>query len=265
MLTEKRYKISLTTKEPFRVGGKEDPLTGVHNPVAKVGGKIVIPGPSLKGALRAQIESYLIDKYYHPASNSWPEAKKPFQPCIPCDQRLISPDERKLIGRYKDGIGACHYPCTERKCRSYQHSICPACYLLGSQGINGFVRVPFLSAETTTSELYSASIDRATGTVKEGANWPYELIPDGTEFTGELVVLLEDSLRGCKLGEPRPLSDRTSGDLWLKDNKGKADEAFQSEFIKTYILERLKAVTILGGYKSKGFGEVEIRVEETAE
>jgi len=64
MLHEKTVTVTITTKEPLRIGGKKDPLSGADNPVTRVGGKLVIPGSSLKGALRAEIEKFLIDSYY---------------------------------------------------------------------------------------------------------------------------------------------------------------------------------------------------------
>jgi len=64
MITEKAYRLTVRTSEPLRIGAKKDPPSGADNPVTRVGGSIAIPGSSLKGALRNQIESYLIDKLY---------------------------------------------------------------------------------------------------------------------------------------------------------------------------------------------------------
>ena len=64
--------------EPLRIGAAEDPRSGIHNPVAMVGEKVVIPGSSLKGALRAQMEQFLIETYYDDNSQSWLPDKIPF-------------------------------------------------------------------------------------------------------------------------------------------------------------------------------------------
>lgn len=129
-------------------------------------------------------------------------------------------------------------------------------------GLNGFVEIPFLYAEGSASELYSSRIDRGTKTVATGANRLYELVPDGTTFTGQLIVMLEDTVLDWKLGEPRKLGEmRTSGDKWLEGKKGRVDEKSQSEFINSYIIERLKRVNLLGGYKSKGFGTIMMEVK----
>ena len=58
MIKEKNIQIQAITKEPLRIGGKKDPLSGADNPVTRVGGRLVIPGSSLKGALRAEIERF---------------------------------------------------------------------------------------------------------------------------------------------------------------------------------------------------------------
>jgi len=259
VLKEKIFKVQLKTKEPLRIGGKKDPLSGADNPVTKIGGKLVVPGSSLKGVLRNAIEQYLIDIYYE--NGKWKEGYEHFKPCIPGAE--LSDDEEKLVssGKYRDQNGTCRYPCTDKNCgNNRSHSICPVCYLLGSMGLNGFVKVPFLYANTSATELYSSRIDRATKTVPNikgaGANRPYELVPDGTVFAGTLTVLLEDTVFGWKLGESRNLGEaRTLGDKWLE-----LEKKTQEDFIKAYIIDRLTSIKVIGGYKSKGFGAVEISV-----
>lgn len=258
MIKEKSLQIQLTTKEPLRIGGKKDPLSGAENPVTRVGGKLAIPGSSLKGAMRAEIERFLIDLYY--SNGKWKDGFEHFKPCIPADE--LSADEIQLVraGKYRDQGGNCRYPCTDKKCgNKINHSICPVCYLLGSMGLNGFIKVPFLYADTSASELYSSRIDRATKTIAQGTNRPYELVSDGTVFKGTLTVLLEDTILNWKLGEPRDLGEtRTLGDKWVEGKK--LDEKAQEDFIKTHIIERLEAIKVIGGYKSKGFGTVEISI-----
>jgi CRISPR/Cas system CSM-associated protein Csm3 (group 7 of RAMP superfamily) len=263
MLNERTLSVVVRTKEPFRIGGKQDPLSGADNPVTKVGGRLVIPGSTLKGALRARIEEFLIDTYY--SNGSWKNGYEDFMPCIPGAKGSISNDEKLLMKsrKYRNQEETCHYPCDDRRCgNGVNHSICPVCYLLGSMGLNGFVKVPFLYAEGSPSELYSSRIDRATRTVAKGTNRPYELVSDGTAFTGQLIVLLEDSVLGWKLGEPRQFGEsRTNGDKWLDGSKGKADEGTQQKIMDEYIIERLRSIDRIGGFKSKGFGSVEVEIK----
>ncbi len=265
MIQESKYKIELVTKTPMRIGGKEDPTSGLHNPVAMVGKKPVVPGSTLKGALRVEIENFLIEQYYDKVSNRWKEGKETMRPCIPATK--LSKDEEDVLnkGYYKHynlskkdagdslkGKG-CHYP-SDRDCKE-NHTICPACYLLGAMGTIGFVRVPFLFADISSGELYSTRLDRVHGTVVVGTNREYQLIPQGTTFTGNLNVIKKNDILKWELGKPRPLKERTGGDAWLPSSEWTTENIIQK-----LIIERLQNIKLIGGYKSKGFGNVEIKV-----
>ena len=112
----REFKMQVITKEPFRIGGKKDPLSGADNPVTKIGGRLAIPGSSLKGALRNELERFLIDTYHK--DGKWAEGHEHFQPCIPGAQ--FSADEKRLIkiGKYRNQSRTCHYPCDRRNCRN---------------------------------------------------------------------------------------------------------------------------------------------------
>lgn len=242
----KRLEVTLITKEPFRIGAFEDVMSAIHNPVATVGGRAVIQGSSLKGALRTAIEEYLIQKY-----SDIPEMK----PCIPSPENTLSQDEKELIekGKYRGG-GGCFY--SERNKSS---SICPVCYLLGATGVSGFVRVPYLYSDVTPEELYAVRIDRATNVVREKTNRDYQIIKDGAEFKGELEILIKDPRRNWTLGEKRPIGIKERGfygDNWL-DGEWNAEK-----IIRELIKKRLESIDILGGFKSRGCGKVEIEVSE---
>lgn len=246
MITKKTYTITLKTNEPFRIGGKIDPLSGADNPVTVVGGRVCIPGPSLKGAFRAQIERWLFDNYFDQSSNSW---KYPsITPCIPATK--LSRDEEELVKkkRYKEGKG-CVY--------SSNSTICPACYLLGAPSLVGFVMVPFLFTNIPQQSLYSSRMERASLKVMEGTNRPYQLVPPNAEFKGELEVLWEDTLLQWKLGEPRPLHENPDADRWLKEGDWTGEKV-----LKELIIDRLESLDRLGGYRSKGFGKVSVKLTE---
>src|SRR3990172_3013233 len=129
MITEQKYEVKLETLEPFRIGGKPDPLSASDNPVAIVGSQVVIPGSSLKGALRSQIEQYLIGQFYTPDRKQWQTDKVAWQPCLAGTQP--SEDEKQLIAQKKYRVeNSCSYP----PGRDAQNkSVCPACYFLGAQ------------------------------------------------------------------------------------------------------------------------------------
>jgi len=94
------YEIVLRTESPFRVGRKKDPFTTIDQHIIMIGNRVVIPGTTLKGALREAIERYLIENY----SN-----KPGMRPCLPATPQTVTPDEMELIhqGKYK-GAG-CHF------------------------------------------------------------------------------------------------------------------------------------------------------------
>jgi len=255
MITERAYDVKISTTEPLRIGAKKDPLSGADNPVTRVGASLAIPGSSLKGALRNQIETYLIDKFFR--GGKWEAGREEWKPCIPGAE--LSADERRLTrdGKYRDQEGTCHYPCTD-KCRGQTHSVCPVCYLLGAMTLPGFIRVPFLLAEGGSNELFSLRLDRATKTVPQvGRGGPartYELVPQGTTFSGKLYITLEDTVTGWRLGQARLLGERgTQGDKWLE-----GQTFTQDALLKEFVLDRLAAIKVIGGYKSKGFGRIEV-------
>jgi CRISPR/Cas system CSM-associated protein Csm3 (group 7 of RAMP superfamily) len=251
-----RYNIILETKEPFRIGALESPITGVHNPVARIGGKVVAQGPSLKGALRAEIERHIIENYLDSPG---------MKPCIPSAERTLTQGERKLIevGPFKRG-GSCQYReerrRRERRPPGEEDYICPVCYLLGAQGIVGFVRVPYLFTDAMPEELYAIRIDRAAGTVAKGTSRDYQIMAPNIRFEGTMEVLIHDPMRNWRLGKPRPLPDEvTRGDIWLKEG-GWSQERILDELI----VQRMQSIKLLGGFKSLGCGKVSIHLEQVS-
>ncbi len=239
-----RYSIELTTLEPFRIGSPKSVLSSIDNAIARSGGKVVVQGSSLKGALRGEIECYLHERY------STVEAMKP---CIPSSPNTLSPEENALIksGKFK-GPG-----CVYQEGRG---SICPACYLLGAQSLMGFVKVPYLYSDALPEEQYAVRIDRARGTVVDRTNRTYQEIPKDVTFIGALEVMLEDPLRNWKLGTARPLTRDDRGNPRTPDRWLEAHPRETNEFLKEFVLDRLQAIRVIGGYKSKGFGSIAIKL-----
>ena len=242
-----RHEITLTSLEPFRIGAPQDVMEGVDNPIATIGGRAAVLGPTLKGALRANIEKHLIEQYPN---------DEDMKPCIPSSESTLSDEERKLIStRIFRAGGSCLF-----SRRNKSSSICPACYLLGAQGLVGFVRVPFLMTDVTPEELYSVRIDRAAGVVSERTNREYQILPQGTQFIGVLEILMQD-FKGWEMGKHRQTIEggTCQGDKWLK-GKGWSADKIKTEFI----LDRLTSITLLGGFKSKGCGKVSIQIRAVA-
>lgn len=266
MKETRKYRITLTTLGPLHVGGLDDPLGAEDNPVAMIGGRPCIPGPTLKGALRAELERYLIST-----------EKEGLRPCLtstspsPAEEALTSgatafyrPRPCALRARSTGGNGQKKED-TSRGAEQKQKPICPACYVLGAMGLVGFVSLPFLMAQgdVTPESLYSSRIDRVTGTVV-GGNRSYQVIKPGAQFTGRMDVLLEDKVVGWSFGAKRPVrtpsGDALEVDQWLDDTAAIAGS--RDELLTRLVVDRLKAIDLIGGYRSKGFGAVKIEVAE---
>jgi CRISPR/Cas system CSM-associated protein Csm3 (group 7 of RAMP superfamily) len=254
----KLYKVRVETLQPFRIGANVDPMSDIEGPITMLGGEIVIQGSSLKGALRAQIEEYLVLNF--PKDSA-------MQSCIPAADNNLSPDERRLIdeGKFKRG-GNCGYDYKNRD----KMFLCPPCYLLGTMGLVGFVQVPYLyvTNDINVEEMYANRRDRGSNRVADRANRSMQLLPKGTVFEGTLEVILEDRLRGWKLGTPRNLQAGVTKenpnpvyfDEWLK--KSGWDQA---RVLKELIVNRLTSIKRLGGQASKGFGNVEVTVTDVGQ
>ena len=243
----KAIKLRITALSPIRIGAKRSPMGITDSPIVKIGGKYAIPGSTLKGTLRGRIEEYLIDKY-----SNIPEMK----PCIPTSRNTISQEEQKLIksGKYRSD-GSCEYPKT--------NSICPACYFLGANGLVGFVSIPFLYTNNSAELMYSVRIDRAKGTAADRTNRDYQVLPQETVFEGDIEIVLEDTVKGWKLGKKR-IGLQKDVDKWLDEKSVKSKKKFsemeQNDLIKEFIEERLLEISQIGGQKSKGAGKIKIEI-----
>lgn len=248
-----KYKIELKTLEPFRIGASKDVMSTFDNPVATIGGRVVVQGSTLKGFLRNQIEEYLIDKYSDIRS---------MKPCIPSSERTLSADEKLLIasGKYR-GKGACSY--SSEDMRNKSDSICPACYFLGAMGLNGFVRIPYLYTETKPEELYSVRLDRAKDTVVEKTNRDYQIMADNVSFIGTIEVMSQNTINNWTLGKIRSIQDNQKLDGWLNETSKKYNKRFidltMTELAEEFLVERISGAHIIGGFKSKGCGKVLIK------
>jgi CRISPR/Cas system CMR subunit Cmr4 (Cas7 group RAMP superfamily) len=240
-----RYTVELRVLQPFHIGAFQDPMSDVHNPFTTLGGVPVVQGSSLKGALRAQLEEYLILNY--------PD-QPAMQPCIPAPWNNLSTDERDLVNYRGQKRAYRGESCGAQRGRPYR--LCPTCYLLGTMGLIGFVQVPYLYlvSEDDIEEVYQNRRDRATDTVAHGANRTMQAIPQGAVFSGELEVLLRDEIRDWTLSRDRRL--KAFRDEWLEGNPYRD----QAAFVKEFILDRLEAIPRMGGMISKGFGGVQITV-----
>jgi CRISPR/Cas system CSM-associated protein Csm3 (group 7 of RAMP superfamily) len=266
------FRIEVTTMEPLHIGGTSHILSDVHNPIVLLNEDVpAIPGTSLKGAWRSKIERYLIGYLENNGRLSKGE-ELGIKPCIPASAQTLSEDEKQFAqneGKYK------RRRFFNKEARSFENRytteldpcdydrdsdyICPACYLLGAQTLHGFIRVPFLTPVKGQKEvdvlLYSIREDRAKGGAARGTNRGWYVVNPGIKFEGEVEILLEDKLRGWRFGEERGKLKYKGLDRWLKDKQWTVEK-----IKKELIAQCLESINILGGYKSRGCGKVQIRV-----
>jgi len=205
------------------------------------------------------MERYLISKFYDAEKRKWKDGYEELRPCIPNPKRSAEEEALVKAGRYRSATCAYSAQPGDR--------ICPVCYLLGAQGLVGFVNVPFLVAESSqVQSLYSLRIDRGTGTGParkgEGGNRPYEVVRPKVNFTGKLTVLMDDPARGWEFGKPRRLGDNIRPDEWLEKELWPDESLKGPDGLLNFLKQQLESIDIIGGYKSKGCGRVKIEVSE---
>ncbi len=137
----------------LRIGGHESTAPGeVDNPVIKNSeGYPIVPGSSLKGVLRTEMEKLLRS--------------------IIGEGNVCSPDEL----------------CKSKE--SSRKEECPACLLFGGAEMAGSIRIR--DATTNSQKTYirdGVEIDRRTRKAKDGAYYDIEVVPSGTVFKGEIMI-----------------------------------------------------------------------------
>jgi CRISPR-associated protein Csm3 len=150
--------------------GTEEGLTAVEQPVVKVGGVPVLPGSSLKGALRSLLESLL--------------SQNGILVCVPevviPQKSRHSPEEMR---KYAEKIG--------RKLPCDTDDLCPVCQIFGSAGVSS--RAMFLDAgpvgDVEVLERKHVAISRDTKTAAKRALFEIETIEPGAKFTGTIRII----------------------------------------------------------------------------
>lgn len=144
------YKV--ITISDLHVGGHESTApAAVDNPVIKDSrGYPIIPGSSLKGVLRSEMERLLRG----------------------LDIKACKPDSKP----YPEGL-----------CKSGKE--CTVCLLFGGREYAGSIRIRDATATTQRTTLRDGvSIDRKSRKAAKGRYYDIEVVPSGVEFNGEIVI-----------------------------------------------------------------------------
>jgi len=181
-------KVDYETLGSLSIGAGDQPQSTVDSPVVRIGGEPVIPGSSLKGALRSNIEAIL--------------AAHAVDVCVP--YTAIPNEVRKegKTGEYVKKIGRLQ-PCDP------QRKVCPVCQIFGTAGgrvgLSG--RAIVLDVQLADefdpailTERTHVAITRDMRSQAGGALVSVEAVDAGVEFTGEIrLVNPEDWMVGAIL------------------------------------------------------------------
>lgn len=182
---EKIVEIQATyeTLSSLAIGAGDQPQSTTESPVIRVGNEPVLPGSSLKGALRSTLEAILAA---NGVSVCVPHA------AIPSDYRRDrTKEDRQRKQQYLDGIGR-QPPCDPGG------EVCPVCDLFGTvggrSGLSG--RVMVLDARLTEEydpailmERTHVAITRDTRSQSGGALLTLEAVDAGVEFQNTIRII----------------------------------------------------------------------------
>jgi CRISPR/Cas system CSM-associated protein Csm3 (group 7 of RAMP superfamily) len=244
-------KIDIKVKDNsfLHIGAGKAPLTGKDVPVFEVDGRPVIPATSLKGAFRFQMEQLLVNKKNDLKTICGDNEK--IKPCIPAPKPTEA--ERKLVEKYREKL--CEIKFERDEIKPPEHGICPVCYFFGCAGLMGFLRIKnfwSLKGEHKVNQTCTRQ-DRATQTAAHGAILEGNQVKPDTTFKGEIWIVLKDT--SWQFGKVRKLGDKKL-DTWLESSENKGD--IQKLLIEKLMIPALNNIFVLGGWKSKGAGDVEL-------
>jgi len=180
--------VEYTTLGTLSIGAGDQPQSTVDSPVVRIGAEPVIPGSSLKGALRSNLEAIL--------------SGQGVAVCVPYTAipNEIRKDHR--VDQYLSEIGRLN------TCKPTQ-DICPVCQMFGTaggtQGLSG--RVMVLDARlqgafnpTILTERAHVAITRDTRSQAGGALVSVEAVDAGVKFSGVIrLINPEDWMVGAIL------------------------------------------------------------------
>lgn len=173
-------KVAYTTESALAISTGDQPAEIMESPVIKLGGKPVIPGSSLKGALRSTLEAMLAELGH--------EVCIPFA-AIPRRYRRGRKEEQKQkIKRYVSSLGR------RAPCDDIEHP-CPVCSIFGTvggqAGLSG--KALFLDAivegDYELIERSHVAITRDTKSQSEGSLMSLQAVDAGATFRGDIRVI----------------------------------------------------------------------------
>jgi hypothetical protein len=103
----------------------------------------------------------------------------------------------------------------------------------------------------------------------ERAKYEYEVLPEGTKFKGVLEIVKRDEQLGWEFGKPRYFTKYVKENEEEREKKYTPDKWLEEvndfqNYDKLFgILKScIEGIQLIGGYKSRGAGKVEIKLIE---
>lgn len=237
--------VKYTTKSALAISAGKQPAEVVESPVIKLGGMPVIPGSSLKGALRSTLEAMLAEEGV--------EVCVPFA-AIPRGLRdeARQTDYVKKIGRLK--------PCDAE-------NPCPVCAIFGTIGGRGGLSGRAIVLDATTQEgkydlieRTHVAIMRDTKSQADGSLMTLQAVDAGAVFEGKIRIVnpenwqvgaIVQALKGVKLLGMGGKKTAGYGDL---DIEVKATRSIRFEEGKWQTTD-VEIETYMEAFGRKKFGE----------
>lgn len=177
----------LVLETGLRVGaGSEDSVVGADMPVVRdAWGRPFIPGASLKGVLRAEVERLARTINRHPLVWACPNPLDIREGLCVTDSRKreLIRQARRPDGQVDEGDFT----------RTVAAATCPVCRLFGSPWLAGKLRIRDLPIEEKTwagrlEVRNGVGIRRDTRTAAKGILYSYEAVPAGARFDCEILI-----------------------------------------------------------------------------
>jgi len=174
-------KVAYTTESALAISAGDQPAEIMESPVIKLGGKPVIPGSSLKGALRSTLEAMLSELGH--------EVCIPFAAIPRSYRRGKKREQEQRIRQYANSLGR------RPPCDDVEHP-CPVCSIFGTvggqAGLSG--KALFLDATTVEGEYEliersHVAITRDTKSQSEGSLMSLQAVDAGTTFRGDIRII----------------------------------------------------------------------------
>jgi len=256
---EERYRINIRViveEESFlHIGGNPSPLTGKKAPIFMIKEVPAIPATSFKGALRYATELY-IKTHLDELMKIFEVSNENF--LIPCIPSSNPSNAEKTIKNYRHEN--CQIKIERENLKIPDNGVCPVCYLFGANGMMGFLRFYNLLATSpglNKMEQTNIRIDRKMNTAASGAIVSGDQVLPGTQFSGELEIILNDE--NYEFGKPRRIGDKVI-DKWLIGVEKEDLKSLRLKIANYLILKPLSNIDRLGGQKSRGGGKVQITI-----